>query len=310
MVLGGQDRIPLQLADYASYYRAAKRRFIQALEAKPTHPEPVPHCSLCRWEDTCKTQWQQEDALCLVARLNAEQARKLTERASISTSAALAGAPDDLNVKGIGHGTLGRLQRQARLQIEHRPKPPGTPPPYEFIETEGPDIGLAALPEPSPGDLFFDIEGDPFVSNEGLEYLLGVGWTKKGEFCFKAFWGHTPSEEKRAFEDFIDSVVQRRKNHPDLYIFHYASYERTALGKLMGRYATREEEVDDLMRSGVLVDLYRVIRQGLLVGTESLLAKENRGSLPFAPAGRDYLGRIQHRRIRALATNRGSENPG
>ena len=37
-------------------------------------------------------------------------------------------------------------------------------------------LGLAALPEPSVGDLFFDIEGDPYVGDSGLEYLLGVGW--------------------------------------------------------------------------------------------------------------------------------------
>jgi hypothetical protein len=37
------------------------------------------------------------------------------------------------------------------------------------------DDGLALLPDPSPGDLFFDFEGDPFFSHgEGLEYLIGA----------------------------------------------------------------------------------------------------------------------------------------
>ena len=33
--------------------------------------------------------------------------------------------------------------------------------------------GFARLPAPSPGDVFFDIEGDPYWGREGLEYLFG-----------------------------------------------------------------------------------------------------------------------------------------
>ena len=34
-------------------------------------------------------------------------------------------------------------------------------------------FGLALLPEPSDGDVFLDLEGDPFVGEHGLEYLFG-----------------------------------------------------------------------------------------------------------------------------------------
>ena len=37
-----------------------------------------------------------------------------------------------------------------------------------------PERGLATLPPPSPGDLFFDLEGDPFAFDDGLDYLFGV----------------------------------------------------------------------------------------------------------------------------------------
>ena len=47
-----------------------------------------------------------------------------------------------------------------------------------------------------------------------------------------------------------------------MHIFHYAPYEPGALKRLMGRYATREDEVDDLLRNKVFVDLYGVTRQG------------------------------------------------
>ncbi len=42
-----------------------------------------------------------------------------------------------------------------------------------------------------------------------------------------------------------------------------------AVGALMGRFATREDEVDDLFRLGVFTDLYRVVRQGVRAGVEN-----------------------------------------
>ncbi len=46
-----------------------------------------------------------------------------------------------------------------------------------------------------------------------------------------------------------------------------------AVGALMGRFATREEEVDDLFRLGVFTDLYRVVRQGVRAGVENYSIK-------------------------------------
>src|SRR5581483_7888393 len=133
----------------------------------------------------------------------------------------------------------------------------------------------SVLPEPSPGDLFFDMEGDPFVGEHGIEYLFGVGWVDDaGEFAYTSFWGHTEAEERAAFEAFVDFVQERRAVHPDLHVYHYAAYERTALGKLMGRYATREDEVDSFFRDNVLVDLYRVVRQSVAVGVPSYSIKK------------------------------------
>jgi hypothetical protein len=61
---------------------------------------------------------------------------------------------------------------------------------------------------PSSGDLFFDIDGDPFVGESGLEYLLGVGWIEPGgEF---GFWAHDGNEEKESFEAFMDFVGERQ----------------------------------------------------------------------------------------------------
>ena len=274
VVLGGQSRVTLRLADFGAYFRAAKARFMEACSAGVTsYPLPVAHCSVCRWASNCESRWTADDHLTLVAGLRSDQAERLRSGAGVGTVADLAvyqGGP----VKGIGSAVLDKLRQQARLQVAAREFPDRAPP-YELLEGSGPGIGLAALPEPSPGDLFFDIEGDPFVGDSGLEYLLGVGWLDpEGAFDFTAFWGTDAEGEKAAFEAFIDFVMARRAVYPDLHIFHYASYERTALGKLMGRYGTREAEVDDLFRSGVLIDLYRVVTQSMRVGTPSYSLKK------------------------------------
>jgi len=58
-----------------------------------------------------------------------------------------------------------------------------------------------------------------------------------------------------------------------MHIYHYASYEVTALRRLMGRYGVREHEVDTLLRNEVFVDLYKIVRHGILVGEPSYSIK-------------------------------------
>src|SRR5437016_7097800 len=59
-----------------------------------------------------------------------------------------------------------------------------------------------------------------------------------------------------------------------MHVFHYASYEPSAMKRLMGRHGTREAEVDRLLRGEVLVDLYRVVKQSLLASRESYSLKD------------------------------------
>jgi uncharacterized protein len=53
-----------------------------------------------------------------------------------------------------------------------------------------------------------------------------------------------------------------------MHVYHYAPYEVTAFRRLMGRYATREDELDEMLRAGRFVDLYAVVRQGIRAGIE------------------------------------------
>ena len=270
---GGAGEESLPAADHLAYYRAAKERFVRFLtEATPTYPDRVEHCGVCEWSARCDARRLADDDLSLVAGLGREHARKLSRRAGISTTTALSRLDVDTVVPGTSPRTLARFRRQSRLQLEARRS--AGPPPYELLEVTEPGRGLAGLPTPSGGDVFFDIEGDPFVEPDGLEYLFGMGWVEDGAFRYRSFWAHDRDGERRAFEQVVDFVTDRRARYPDMHVYHYAPYERTVLARLMGRYGTREEAVDDILRGNVLVDLYQVVRQGLCIGTPSYSLKK------------------------------------
>jgi uncharacterized protein len=121
------------------------------------------------------------------------------------------------------------------------------------------------MPEPSAGDVWLDLEGDPwFEPARGLEYLFGwVYLDDDGQPVYHRIWAYDRVEEKAGFERLVDFLVQRRRRYPGMHVYHYAHYERTALTRLMGQHGTRENEIDDLLRGEALVDLYRVLRQAL-----------------------------------------------
>jgi predicted RecB family nuclease len=120
---------------------------------------------------------------------------------------------------------------------------------FELLPVES-GFGFTRLPEPSDGDVFLDLEGDPFVGEHSLEYLFGYLFKEAdGTLVYEGNWALTNADEMRAFERFVDFIMARWAQFPRLHIYHYAPYEPAALKRLMGRYATREEEIDRVARS-------------------------------------------------------------
>jgi len=297
VALGGSARAVerFRVGDYMAYYRQAKRLYEERVAAAvptyppaDTYPEPVEHCDVCRWSELCTARRRADDDLALVAGIASRQSRALKAR-GIHTRRGLAGLelPLLLPLEDTRPATLERLQRQARLQVAGEDEGRAL---YELIEPgrtkDGglePNRGLLSLPEPRPGDLFFDIEGDPFALEDGLDYLFGVLepglLDAAGKPTYHAFWARdaggavTPAAEKQAFEQAMDLFADRLARDPSIHIYHYAPYEPSALGRLMGRHATREAEVDRLFREDVLVDLYRAVRQGVRASVESYSIK-------------------------------------
>jgi uncharacterized protein len=175
-------------------------------------------------------------------------------------------------------------------------------------DPDDPGRGLAALPEPSPWDLFFDIEADPWATDVGLEYLLGVVHEVDGSPEYLDIWATSQEEEKAAFERFIRLVIDRLDAHPEMHVYHYGGYESGAIKRLMQRHSTCVDEVDRLLRGEVLVDLLNVVRQGVRASVESYSLKQIEFELRCARP-RDG-GRVQRCRVRALVEDgRGVELP-
>jgi uncharacterized protein len=275
VLLGNQTMESFHPREFAAYQRRVARR-LEGFVADPprTEPLPVDRCGICEFKPHCDAYWDAVDHLCRVAGIQRRQIGGL--RASgVPTLAALANADDEARPPGMADETFAKLRGQARLQLIARELGRDE---YELLPLTA-ESGFALLPDPSPGDLFFDFEGNPFWDHEGsLEYLWGQ---TDAHDEFTPRWATDHEEERAAFESFVDEVHARLAVHPDLHVYHYAQYEITALRRMMGRYGTREAELDDLLRREVFVDLYKVVKGGLRISRPGYGLKEIEHLLGF-----------------------------
>ena len=223
--------------------------------------EHVRACFRCQ---ECAVHVRDGDDLLLVAGMRTSQRSRLLDAGvtTVHDLAAHTGPVPELSAR-----TVTNLAAQARLQVADRVD---GKPPYEVMDAQP----LMALPDANKGDLFFDFEGDPLWTvngrDWGLEYLWGV-LTVADEFT--PLWAHDRASERQALVDFLAMVRKRLKRYPGMHVYHYAAYEKSTLLRLAGRYGVGEDDVDDLLRNGVLVDLYPLVRKSIRVGTESYSIK-------------------------------------
>lgn len=291
---------PYRVLDFAAYYRHIKARLEHGVDGvhsgPPTYPEPNLHCPLCRWWPECDAQWRRDDHLSLVAGITKLQ-RKQLQVWETSTVEQLAQLPLPIQQRPDHGSTDGyvRVREQARVQIAGRRK---NGPVHELLDIVE-ERGLSRLPDSALGDIFFDLEGDPFIGLSGQEYLFGFVVEDGGKPAYACRWAANAEEEKQAFEWFVDSVIARWSQDPGLHIYHFGAYEPAALKRLMGRHATREDEVDRILRAGLLVDLHTIVKQAVRASVEeySLKALEVfHGFERAVPLGdaRQAMRRVEH----------------
>lgn len=263
VMLGQKEESSFRYAEFSKYFMTIRNRYLLRAtdDTAETYPDLCEKCTQCKWRTLCENRRQEDDHLSQVANITRLQIKKMQD-IGITTVASLAQTPAETRIPKMAPETFEKLRHQAALQFKARQ----TGERYLDLLPFDPERkrGFSRLPAPDSGDMFFDMEGDP-LEEGGLEYLFGLYYFENKQPFFKPFWAHSRTEEKKAFEQFMDFVTDRLHRHPNAYIYHYASYEVTALKKLMSLHGTREAEVDNLLRRAKLVDLYKVVREGMRV---------------------------------------------
>ncbi|GAA1789919.1 TM0106 family RecB-like putative nuclease [Agromyces lapidis] len=286
LLLGDGSVSPHRLDDILPVYleRVARLQRIVADRVADTGPvawgDPrYSHDGRC---PTCELEVQANRDVLMVGGMRVTQREPLAA-AGITTIDALAASQGP--VPHLMEATLENLRAQASLQLRaeaaasaaaasgawHEGDPPLAPP-VGVRDARA----IAAIPEPNPGDLFFDFEGDPlYTEGDGTKWNLDYLWGMVDNAeTYTAFWAHSFAEEREALVRFLEFVKLRRQVHPELHIFHYASYERTHLTAIAARHGVGEAEVDQLLADGVLVDLYPIVKRAVRVGSRSYSIKK------------------------------------
>jgi predicted RecB family nuclease len=263
-----------RFSDFKAYYRLTKSSLVNVMNSTPveTYPEPVQHCGICRWWKECDQQRHQDDHLSLVANIRAMHIGEL-EKNDIHTleqfakrDVPLPSKPERGNIE-----TFNTIHDQAKIQLKGRIEKKLV---HELLPLAA-GRGLARLPEPSKGDIYFDIEGDPFFGQGGLEYLLGYAFVNdEGRFEYHKLWAKDRVEEKKAFSAFMTFVMERLKKFKDLHIYHFAPYEPSTIKRLTGRHGIHESDLDWLLRGERFIDLYAIIRESLRASVEKYSLKD------------------------------------
>ena len=272
--LGGDARWSapaLDLIDLAEHFIERVRSSISSFELAPSPlwAAPKESCMRCRWADSCDVGRHEARDLSLIQGIRSNT-RSLLVKNGITTIEEMAQAEDEQRPKEpkeVSRESFENLRAQAEIQVRGKDSPK---PIYDIRDADA--FGL--LPDSSNGDIWFDMEGDPFANNgDGLEYMFGYLYKEDNGFNFDTFDAINRAEEKIAFCAFIEYLVQRLKEFPDMHVYHYASYEVSAMLRLAQRHGVHEFDVDRLVRDGVFVDLYAIVRRAFRFSTESMSIK-------------------------------------
>ncbi|WP_418275299.1 TM0106 family RecB-like putative nuclease [Isoptericola jiangsuensis] len=294
LVLGTGERTSHLLDEILPVFRARRDRLLEVVAGHLGDDGPArwgePGHTACRRLGSCpdcaEGATARSDVL-LVAGVHGPQRARLVE-AGITTMTELATATH--RPRGMSPERFDGLRRQAGLQL-------GTDPGHGAVQVGTPEEpaelrwlltdpgAVERLPPDSDGDVFFDFEGDPLWTERasagpaaaGVDYLFG--WMTRdldaqGRPSFHALWADSLAEEAQALVRFVDDVNARRRRWPDMHVYHYASYERTHLLSIAARHGVYEDEVDELLSSGVLVDLYATVRSALRISHRSRSIKK------------------------------------
>ena len=272
----------------------------------PPRPRSNDHCPFCPWRDLCDERWEADDHLNQVAGItrNADRApaappasRQLNALARLGFQDRVPACAETLaKAERPGRAPArARASRRAALRASCRSTPRRV-------------RGFHRLPAPDAGDVFFDMEGDPFEQG-GLEYLFGLRY-REGEACdVPAALGARPRRRARRLRG-AHGLPRRAARAP-------SRHARLPLRALRAHGAEAPDVAARHARgAGGRAPAPRHARRPLQGGARGaahlrgLFAQGPRGLLHAAARGRGARRRREHRPLRALARHRRRGVPG
>lgn len=248
----------------------------------------APVSSLRPWATFAQKQLDDTDSLLNIANIRRTQVQFIEEQFRLYTMENFAELTSEemsdlirSSPKKIAPHILHRLHAQARLQAETSRRNDGTVA-YRILEPLENKFGLNQIPPPSPDDIYFDIEGYPIYEEEvgGLEYLFGLSFA--GNFHY--WWAHSRAEEEESFIRLVTYFwnsfnMDAEEDGNDGHIYHYGNYEIAALRRIGTRVTSMRgyeasRKLEELISLRKFVDIYTVVRNGLLIGEKSYSIKK------------------------------------
>jgi uncharacterized protein len=205
---------------------------------------PLKISSVCKetpWFDLLLKEAKAKSDIALIYNVRVDSLEEL-RKAGVRTISDMAlcdldGLP---KIKGASTATLKRAQMQASALISGK-----------IIQVSDPILPDAHI------KIYFDIEGDPFL---GVQYLFGFLIVKGNDKpIFTYFLAENPSDEGNMWNDFLYWL--KKENFSDFKVYHYASYEKTYLGKLSEKYGG-SEQLSCFIEN--LVDLSTIVTQSFI----------------------------------------------
>ena len=261
IIFGDMSKISYRVDDYHALYQKLKGMFYDDDLSKPSYPFPCNTCRICEFKTKCDKKREDDNHISLLPGVNKKMINALN-KIKINSVDQVIDCGESKMSQAIGSILLSnKLKHHAKLRMQKLQK---NQPVVELI-TQNKDQGLfqteaargfLAMPKPSRYDIYFDLEGDPFNK---LEYLWGIYVFDGTKYIYQHWFSHNKEEEKQAFSKCINFIQDIINEHPDAHIYHYANYEVVALKKCMGQYGIGEDIIDNWLRKGTLIDLYRIV---------------------------------------------------
>ncbi len=218
-------------------------------------------CDLCQWFSHCYGEAKAERHLSLLPGVTPARYEFLRQH-HIATVAALAQtSPHQLApLPGFGESVAEKLVHQAQALLDNRAIPRTDPrSPHGF------PLWPEDLPE-GEFELFFDIEAAP---DQNLIYLHGVLVVNRitGEETFHALLAESQTQERQAWQDFLDLV----HTYPDAPVYHFCPYEAQTVRKLGQIYGTHNRHIETLLSR--FFDVHKCVTDGVTLPIESYALK-------------------------------------